>query len=121
MIAPRSFAVLTTLVTCWLPSNLATRADTTVVSGRHTGVSPGVSLPSASASCDVVPLTRTIRKSGTEVAIDPEGDNGIGAPSSAQCQQLRSVATIRVSERTGNVGPVVLGEVREMLARLLVL
>lgn len=67
----------------------------------------------------VVPLTRTIRPSGTEVAIDPDADNGLGAPSSAQCQHVRSVATSRIHERTGNVGPVILGEVRETLALLL--
>lgn len=67
----------------------------------------------------VVPLTRTIRHSSTEVIIDPDEDNRLGEPSSAQCQHVRSVAAIRVHERTGNVGPVVLGEVRETLALLL--
>lgn len=67
----------------------------------------------------VVPLTRTIRPSGTEVAIDADADNGLGAPSSAQCQHVRSVATSRIHDRTGDVGPVILGEVRETLALLL--
>jgi len=67
----------------------------------------------------VVPLTRTMRTSSTEVLIDSDEDNRLVARSSAQCQHVRSVATTRIQERTGNVGPVVLNEVRETLALLL--
>lgn len=67
----------------------------------------------------VVPLTRTIRRSGTEVRIDPDAVNGLAHLSAAQCQLVRSVATTRIDERTGNVGPVVLAEVRDTLALLL--
>lgn len=67
----------------------------------------------------VVPLTRTIRQSSTEVIIEPDEDNRLDVTSSAQCQHVRSVATSRIHERTGKVGPVVLGEVRETLALLL--
>lgn len=67
----------------------------------------------------VVPLTRTIRQSGAEVVIDPDELNRLEARSSAQCQHVRSVATTRILERTGNIGPVLLGEVREILALLL--
>jgi mRNA interferase MazF len=67
----------------------------------------------------VVPLTRTIRESSTEVIIGPDQGNGLAAVSSAQCQHVRSVATARIRQRTGNVGPVLLGEVRETLALLL--
>lgn len=67
----------------------------------------------------VVPLTRTIRTSSTEVPIDPDEANRLAARSSAQCQHVRSVATTRIQERTGHVGPVVLNEVRETLALLL--
>lgn len=67
----------------------------------------------------VVPLTRTIRQSSAEVIIDPDDENRLGDTSSAQCQHVRSVATTRINERTGNVGPVILGEVRETLALLL--
>ncbi len=67
----------------------------------------------------VVPLTRAIRQSSTEVSVGPDEDNGLRTASSAQCQHVRSVATTRIRERTGNVGPVVLGEVRETLALLL--
>ncbi|MFZ1287920.1 MAG: type II toxin-antitoxin system PemK/MazF family toxin [Candidatus Phosphoribacter sp.] len=67
----------------------------------------------------VVPLTRTIRTSSTDVLIDPDENNQLVARSSAQCQHLRSVATTRIQELTGNVGPVVLNEVRDTLALLL--
>lgn len=67
----------------------------------------------------VVPLTRTVRQSGTEVTLEPDQGNGLGTQSSAQCQHLRSVATTRIHERMGNVGPVILGEIRETLAVLL--
>lgn len=67
----------------------------------------------------VVPLTRTIRESSTEVVIDPDEGNRLMAPSSAQCQHVRSVATTRIHGCTGSVGPVVLGEVRETLALLM--
>lgn len=66
-----------------------------------------------------VPLTRTIRTSTTEVIIEPDEVNRLTARSSAQCQHVRSVATTRIHERTGNVGPVILREVRETLALLL--
>ena len=66
----------------------------------------------------VVPLTRSIRSSGSEVVIEPDEANGLDVRSSAQCQHVRSVATTRIHDRTGNVGPVVLGEVRETLSLL---
>jgi len=67
----------------------------------------------------VVPLTRTIRPSSSEVVIDPDHANGLSARSAARCQHLRSVATTRIRDHTGNAGPVVLGEIRETLALLL--
>lgn len=67
----------------------------------------------------VVPLTRTLRESGTEVVIDADPHNGLMSTSSAQCQHIRSVATTRVSTRIGNVGPVVLRQLRDTLAVLL--
>lgn len=67
----------------------------------------------------VVPLTRSLRQSGAEVSIDPDEGNGLETRSSAQCQHVRSVATTRVQGRRGNIGPALLGEVRETLALLL--
>lgn len=67
----------------------------------------------------VVPLTRAIRDSSAEIVLDPDDDNGLTARSSAQCQHVRSVATARIESRVGNVGPTVLGEVREVLGLLM--
>lgn len=67
----------------------------------------------------VVPLTRTMRQSSTEVAIAPDAANARHALSAAQCQHVRSVATSRIRARTGNVGPVALAEIREVLGLLL--
>lgn len=60
----------------------------------------------------VVPLTRTIHDSGSEIVIEPDGHNGLSAISAAQCQHIRSVATTRVSTTIGNVGPAVLRQIR---------
>ena len=67
----------------------------------------------------VVPLTRTVRESGATIVIEPDQANGLADVSSAQCQHVRSVAVTRISAKTGNVGPVILGELRETLALLL--
>lgn len=67
----------------------------------------------------VVPLTRTLRPSNVEVLIDADDANGLEARSSAQCQHVRSVATTRIHGLRGNIGPVILGEVRETLGLLL--
>lgn len=67
----------------------------------------------------VVPLTRTLRNSGAEVVIDPDDHNGLSAPSAAQCQHVRAVATDRISAHAGNIGPVALQQVRNTLAVIL--
>ena len=67
----------------------------------------------------VVPLTRTIRDSGTEILVEPDELNGLSAACAAQCQHSRSVATARVQRRIGNVGPVVLRQLRSILAVIL--
>lgn len=67
----------------------------------------------------VVPLTRTLRGYESEVTIEADDTNGLGDTSAAQCQHIRAVATSRVSDTIGNVGTVVLTQVRETLAVLL--
>lgn len=67
----------------------------------------------------VVPLTRTLRDSGAEVAIEPDDENGLGAPSAAQCQHVRAVAVSRITARVGNIGPVALQQVRNTVAVIL--
>lgn len=49
----------------------------------------------------------------------PDLANGLDAPTAAQSQHVRAVSTVRVGEVRGNVGPQVLGEVREVLALIL--
>lgn len=67
----------------------------------------------------VVPLTTTIRGYESEVSIEPDDTNGVPATSAAQCQHIRAVASSRVEGGVGNVGPVVLAQVRDTLAVLL--
>ena len=67
----------------------------------------------------VVPLTSTLRGFGSEVVIEPDQVNGLGAPSAAQCQHLRAVSPGRVVATRGNVGAAVLAQARETIALLL--
>lgn len=67
----------------------------------------------------VVPLTTTIRQSGSEVVIEADHFNSLEATSAAQCQHIRPVATTRASEPIGNVGPVALRQIRDALAAIL--
>ena len=67
----------------------------------------------------VVPLTKTIRNWATEVDVPAEVTAGIGQESAAQCQHIRAVSTERVVETIGNVGPVLLEQVRGTVAVLL--
>jgi mRNA interferase MazF len=65
------------------------------------------------------PPTRTIRDNGSEIVVEPDEHNGLGSVSAAQSQHIRSVATTRVSARIGNVGPVMLRQVRNTVAILI--
>jgi mRNA interferase MazF len=66
----------------------------------------------------VIPLTRTLRGFATEVTVVADPDNGLDVDSAAQCQHIRAVATERVAETMGNVGGVVLSQIRETIAVL---
>ncbi len=94
--------------------------------GREAGfVHPGVVvtaqriLDASPSVVQVVPLTTTIRGFGTEVTVDPDEENGLPQDSTAQCQHVRSVSTSRVRSRRGNVGPILLAQVRETIALIL--
>jgi mRNA interferase MazF len=67
----------------------------------------------------VVPLTSTVRGFAAEVTIEPDSANGLGNPSVAQCQHIRAVSIRRVDEATGNVGPAVVGQIRDTLGLIL--
>ena len=67
----------------------------------------------------VVPLTSTIRPFGSEVSIEPDDINGLEATSAAQCQHIRAISPARIIDVRGNVGTVVLAQLRENLALIL--
>lgn len=67
----------------------------------------------------VVPLTTTVRQWASEVPVPPDVVAGVKRESAAQCQHVRAVSTARVLEPLGNVGPVLLQQIRETLAVLL--
>ena len=67
----------------------------------------------------VVPLTSTVRGFHSEILIVPDEHNGLSERSAAQCQHLRAVSTARIVSTRGNVGAMILGQVRETIAVLL--
>lgn len=67
----------------------------------------------------VVPLTARVRGFGSEVDVEADADNGLDRPSSARCQHVRSVATHRLGERRGTVGPMTLAQIRETVGLIL--
>ncbi len=67
----------------------------------------------------VVPLTTTIRGFGSEVVVEPDDDNGLQGVSAAQCQHVRAVSIERVDGVQGNVGPVVLTQIRDVIGLIL--
>jgi mRNA interferase MazF len=67
----------------------------------------------------VVPLTSTIRPFEAEVRIEPDASNRLDGASAAQCQHLRAVAPTRIVAVRGNVGPLVLRQIRETVAVLI--
>jgi mRNA interferase MazF len=67
----------------------------------------------------VVPTTSPIRAFGSEVDIAPDVTNGLGQPSTAQCQHIRAVSPRRVTAIRGNVGAVALTQIRETIAVLI--
>jgi mRNA interferase MazF len=67
----------------------------------------------------VVPLTSTTRPFGSEVPIAASQANGLTRDSSAQCQHVRAVSPRRVEDVRGNVGPVALTQIRDVLGLIL--
>ncbi|UYG16094.1 type II toxin-antitoxin system PemK/MazF family toxin [Brachybacterium huguangmaarense] len=111
-----------------VPGSMLTPGDVVDLDlGAPAGAEAGLRRPAVVITADrvlqggpnvvqVVPLTRTLRVSGSEVIIEPDEHNGLRAASAAQCQHIRSVATTRVSAQLGNVGPVVLRQIRGIVA-----
>ena len=67
----------------------------------------------------IVPLTRTLRGYASEVTVSADATNGLMEDSAAQCQHVRAVASARIRETLGNVGPVSMAQIRDVLAVLL--
>lgn len=76
-------------------------------------------LDATSSVIQVVPLTTTIRRFGSEVTIDPDAENGLAVVSAAQCQHVRAVSPNRVQSVRGNVGATHLAQLRETIAVIL--
>ncbi len=66
----------------------------------------------------VVPLTTTIRRYHSEIVVEPDDVNGLEV-SAAPCQHVRAVSARRILSVRGNVGVVVLGQLRETIAVIL--
>jgi mRNA interferase MazF len=100
--------------------------DLGIPSGREAGLRRPTVVATAQRLLDaspsviqVVPLTTTVRGFGSEVLIEPSRTNGLGRPSTAQCQHVRAVSVGRVERVLGNVGGVALGQIREALGLVL--
>jgi len=76
-------------------------------------------LDAAPSVVQVVPLTSTIRAFHSEVVIEPEPANGLDLASAAQCQHIRAIAPSRITGIRGNVGVLVLAQIRETIALIL--
>ena len=66
----------------------------------------------------VVPCTTRRRNAPSHVELVPDGSNWLREPSWAQVEHLRSVGRVRCTSRLGNVGPVALEQIREVIALL---
>ncbi len=67
----------------------------------------------------VVPLTTTVRRFGSEVTIEPDRQNGLAERSAAQCQHVRAISRHRARSVRGNVGAVALNQIRETIGLIL--
>ncbi|MEZ5176438.1 MAG: type II toxin-antitoxin system PemK/MazF family toxin [Acidimicrobiia bacterium] len=76
-------------------------------------------LDESASVVQVVPLTTSIRSFGSEVFVSADQTNGLSADSAAQCQHIRSVSAERVEQVLGNIGPVALADIREVLGLIL--
>jgi mRNA interferase MazF len=100
--------------------------DLGIPSGREAGLRrPAVVataqriLEASPSIVQVVPLTTTVRGFGSEILVEPDGSNGLDRATAAQCQHVRAVSVGRVDRVLGNVGGVVLAQIRETLGLIL--
>lgn len=76
-------------------------------------------LDAAPSVVQLVPLSSTTRRFRSEVPVEPDDRNRLERLSVAQCQQIRAVSTDRLERVFGNVGPVVLSQIRETIGLIL--
>ena len=100
--------------------------DLGIPSGREAGFQHPAVVATAQRILDaspsviqVVPLTTSIRGFGSEVLVEPGEATGLDQLSAAQCQHVRAVSVGRVERVRGNVGGVVLAQIRETLGLIL--
>jgi mRNA interferase MazF len=100
--------------------------DLGIPSGREAGLHrPAVVataqriLEASPSIVQVVPLTTTVRGFGSEILVEPDGLNGLDRATAAQCQHVRAVSVGRIDRVLGNVGGVVLAQIRETLGLIL--
>ena len=67
----------------------------------------------------VVPLTTRNRGFGSEVIVEPDPHNGLEQASVAQCHHIRAVASVRINQVLGNIGPAVLARIRGTVGLIL--
>ena len=67
----------------------------------------------------VVPLTTTVRWFHSEIVLEPDDENGLEHVSAAQCQHVRAISPHRIHSVRGNVGAMVLRQLRETIAVIL--
>jgi len=60
-----------------------------------------------------------VRGFAAEVAIEPDGANGLRKTSAAQCQHIRAVSTRRVDQVIGNIGAAAVIQIRDTLGLIL--
>lgn len=101
----------------------------TVDFGTPIGSEAGFTRPAIVATADAflrfrpstvfaVPLTTTPQPFPSHVAVEPDGLNGLTAPSFALVEQIRAVAIERCTGAHGNVGPVVSHQILDIVAIL---
>ena len=76
-------------------------------------------LDGSPAVVQVVPVTSAIRGFDTEVRVEADRFNGLEQDSAVQCHHVRAMAASRIEARRGHIGPVALGQIREVLGRIL--
>lgn len=75
--------------------------------------------PSVVQVVPLTTLTTSLRGYESEVIVEPDHPNRLHHRCAAQTQHLRVVAITRIGERDGNVGPVVLAQIRDTIAVIL--